>query len=80
MYAVGEDGLLNYIGEEWTRGNYPRSFSLDPTGSYLYCCNQRADNVAMFHVDKQSGKLHFSGHFTAVGNPSHVVFVDFASP
>jgi hypothetical protein len=34
----------------------------------------------MFHVDKQSGKLHFSGHFTAVGNPSHVVFVDFASP
>lgn len=80
MYAVGEDGLLNYIGEEWTRGNYPRSFSMDPTGSYLYCCNQRADNVAMFHVDKQSGKLHFSGHFTAVGNPSHVVFVDFASP
>lgn len=80
IYAVGDDGLLNYVGEEWTRGNYPRSFSFDPTGSYLYCCNQRADNVAMFHVDKQSGKLQFTGQFTGVGNPSHIVFVDLKAP
>jgi 6-phosphogluconolactonase (cycloisomerase 2 family) len=76
IYSVGEDGLLSYIGEEWTRGNYPRSFSFDPTGSFLYCCNQRADNVVLFHVDKLSGKLHFSGHFTPVGNPSHVAFAE----
>lgn len=76
IYSVGEDGLLSYIVEEWTRGNYPRSFSFDPTGSFLYCCNQRADNVVLFHVDKPSGKLHFSGHFTPVGNPSHVVFAE----
>ena len=46
------DGDLTYVGEEWTRGNYPRSFAFDPTGRFLYCCNQRADNVTVFRVDR----------------------------
>ena len=41
IFAVGADGTLTYVGEEWTRGNYPRSFTFDPTGQFLYCCNQR---------------------------------------
>ncbi len=70
------DGKLTYIGEEWTRGNYPRSFSFDPTGNFLYCCNQRADSVAVFKVNKKDGTLQFTGHYAPVGNPSHIVFVD----
>ena len=42
IFAVGPDGDLTFVGEEWTRGNYPRSFNFDPTGRFLYCCNQRA--------------------------------------
>lgn len=76
IFSVGQDGTLSYVGEEWTRGNYPRSFTFDPTGSFLYCCNQRADNVATFRVDKVSGKLEFTGQYTSVGNPSHIVFLD----
>jgi 6-phosphogluconolactonase (cycloisomerase 2 family) len=30
-FSVGRDGRLTYVGEEWTRGDYPRSFSFDPT-------------------------------------------------
>lgn len=78
IFSVGEDGRLTYVGEEWTRGDYPRSFSFDPTGRYLYSCNQRADNVAIFRVNKQSGGLDFTGHYTPVGNPSHIVFLDLA--
>lgn len=78
IFEIGRDGTLTFIGEEWTRGNYPRSFSFDPTGEFLYCCNQRADSVAVFKVDKQSGKLKFTDHYAAVGNPSHVVFLDLA--
>jgi 6-phosphogluconolactonase (cycloisomerase 2 family) len=66
------------VADEWTRGNYPRSFTFDPTGRYLYCCNQRADNVAVFAVNKETGELKFTGQFVPVGNPSHVVFVDLA--
>ncbi len=77
-FAVGATGTLKYIGEEWTRGDYPRSFTFDPTGRFLYCCNQRADNVTVFKVDRKTGSLTFTGHYTPVGNPSHVVFVDLA--
>jgi 6-phosphogluconolactonase (cycloisomerase 2 family) len=76
VFSVGVDGSLNYLGEEWTRGNYPRSFSFDPSGQFLYCCNQRGDNVAVFRVDRKSGGLSCTGHYAAVGNPSHVVFAD----
>jgi 6-phosphogluconolactonase len=76
IFSIGADGALNYIGEEWTRGNYPRSFTIDPTGQFLYCCNQRGDNVAVFRVDRKTGGLAFTGHYAGVGNPSIVVFLD----
>lgn len=79
IFRVKADGTLEYVGEEWTRGNYPRSFTFDPTGRFLACCNQRDDNVAIFAVDKASGALAFTGHYAAVGNPSHVVFLDLAT-
>jgi len=78
IFSVGPKGELTYIGEEWTRGNYPRSFSFDPTGQFLYCGNQRADSVAVFKVDRETGKLNFTGHYAPVGNPSHIVFLDLA--
>ena len=76
IFSVDQKGLLSFIGEEWTRGNYPRSFTLDPTGRFLYCCNQRGDNIAAFGVDPKTGSLKFTGHYTPVGNPSILVFLD----
>lgn len=78
IFSVGKDGTLTYVGEEWTRGNYPRSFNFDPTGRFLYCCNQRGDNIAVFLVDAKTGGLKFTGHYAAVGNPSCIVFLDLA--
>jgi 6-phosphogluconolactonase len=78
IFSLGAKGTLTYVGEEWTRGNYPRSFALDPTGQFLSCCNQRGDNIAVFRVDGKNGGLHFTGHYTAVGNPSTIVFLDLA--
>ena len=76
IFAVGPNGDLTFLEEDWTRGNYPRSFSFDPTGRFLYCCNQRADNVAIFEVNRTTGSLKFTGHYAPVGNPSCVVFLD----
>lgn len=80
IFSVGATGTLAYVGEEWTRGNYPRSFTFDPTGQLLYCCNQRADHVTVFRVDRKSGGLSFTGQYVPVGNPSAVVFLDLAKP
>ena len=76
IFAVGDSGELTFVSEEWTRGDYPRSFNFTPSGEFLYSCNQRADNLAAFRVNKQTGKLNFTGHYVPVGNPSIVVFHD----
>ncbi|MDF1740566.1 MAG: lactonase family protein [Verrucomicrobiales bacterium] len=78
IFAVGESGELSSVADEWTRGNYPRSFNFDPTGKFLYSCNQRADHIAAFRVNREKGTLDFTGHYTPVGNPSIIVFRDFS--
>ncbi|QDV37609.1 lactonase family protein [Tautonia plasticadhaerens] len=79
IFSVGPTGELTHLGEEWTRGDYPRSLSTDPTGRFLYSCNQRGDAVAVFRIDRPTGLLEFSGHYAPVGNPSCIVFLDLAS-
>ncbi|HEV2397874.1 MAG TPA: lactonase family protein [Candidatus Sulfotelmatobacter sp.] len=78
IFSVESDGRLTFVGEEWTRGSYPRSFALDPTGRFLYCCNQRSDAITVFRVDRASGTLSFTGYYTAVGNPSSIVFLELS--
>jgi 6-phosphogluconolactonase len=80
VFTVGRDGSLSATGEEWTRGSYPRSFAFEPSGQFLYCCNQRGDNITVFRGDPRSGGLSFTGHYAAVGNPSSLVFLDLAKP
>jgi 6-phosphogluconolactonase len=76
FFSVGETGTLTFVGEEWTRGDYPRSFNFDPTGKFLYSCNQRSDAVTVFRVDRKSGGLTFTGQYTPVGNPSIIIFLE----
>lgn len=78
VFAVGKDGTLSFVMEEWTHGDYPRSFNFDPTGEFFYSLNQRGDNIAVFRVDRKTGALSFTGHYTPVGNPSSLVFLDLA--
>ena len=75
IFATGADGTLTLVGEEWTRGSYPRSFNIDPTGTFLYVCNQRADNVTSFRIDTTTGRLVFTGQYTPVGSPSDIAFL-----
>ena len=75
-FAIGGDGTLKLIGEEWTRGDYPRSFNIDPTGKFLYSCNQRADAITTFRVHRQTGALTFLGRYTDVGTPASIAFLE----
>lgn len=74
-FSIAAGGTLSLGGEEWTRGDYPRSVSLDPSGQYLYSCNQRSDAIACFRVDRQSGALTFTGLYTPVGTPAMILFL-----
>ena len=74
-FSIGPSGTLTFAGEEWTRGDYPRSFNIDPSGNFLYTCNQRADAIAAFRVNRQNGALTFAGQYTDVGTPAIVIFL-----
>ena len=73
-FSIGSTGTLTFSGEEWTRGDYPRSFSIDPSGNFLYSCNQRSDVIATFRVHRETGRLTFTGQYTPVGTPAILVF------
>ena len=74
LFAIGRDGTLCMIGNEWTRGDYPNQVALDPTGMLLLACNRRSDQVTVFKVDRASGRLHFSGQYFPVGSPNMIGF------
>jgi 6-phosphogluconolactonase (cycloisomerase 2 family) len=76
FFSIGPSGALTFAGETWTRGDYPRSFTMDPSGSFVYSCNQRSDAITCFRVNRGTGELTFTGHYSAVGTPSIIVFRD----
>jgi 6-phosphogluconolactonase len=40
-----------------TEGDWPRNFSLDPTGRWLLVANQRSDSIIVFGRDPETGRL-----------------------
>ncbi|MGF6721119.1 6-phosphogluconolactonase [Paraburkholderia sp. GAS41] len=76
QFSVGANGHLQRIGEVPTGGDYPRVIKFDPSGRFMYSLNQRSDHIAIFAVDKASGKLRATGTYVAVGSPSDIAFAE----
>lgn len=71
-------GVVSLIGNEPTRGQVPRSFAVDDTGTLLVVANQRTaatpnlGNLVVFRIDK-AGKLTALGSpIVGVGSPAFV--------
>lgn len=54
-----ESGKINKIQNISVEGDWPRNFTLDPSGKFLLVANQKSSNVSVFKVDKSTGKLSF---------------------
>ncbi len=52
-------GVLNLIGDEPTRGDGPRNFSLSPDNNYLLVANQHTNNIVSFKRKKATGLLTY---------------------
>src|SRR5262249_24886992 len=50
IFSIDGSGSLALLGEESTRGDYPRSFTIDPSGSFMFVCNHRGDSVTAFRL------------------------------
>jgi len=62
-------------GDIASGGITPRSFSIDPSGQYLFVANQDSDNLVVFHIDPVSGQLTPTGKTLTVPAPVAVQFV-----
>jgi 6-phosphogluconolactonase len=58
VFSVAEStGALALEQVVSTEGDWPRNFTLDPTGRWLLVANQRSDSVVVFGRDPQDGGL-----------------------
>jgi 6-phosphogluconolactonase len=75
IFAVAGDGQLRMISESWTHADYPRCLAIDPSGEFLYSCNQKGDSITSFRINAASGGLQFTGRFEPVGSPAVMVML-----
>lgn len=54
-FAVKEDGTLELAGHSTCGGDWPRNFTLDPSGKFLLVGNQKSDSIAVFRLDRNTG-------------------------
>ncbi|MEN0050121.1 MAG: lactonase family protein, partial [Bacteroidota bacterium] len=59
MYSIdAENGMLTSLGQESTRGEYPRNFNISPNGNLLLVANQNTSNITSYSI-QADGKLQF---------------------
>jgi 6-phosphogluconolactonase len=61
IFAIKEDGKVEFLAHEPVQGDHPRNFLVDPKGEILMVANQMTDNVVVFKIDSTTGLLKYSG-------------------
>ena len=70
VYRVGDDGLLTQIAIEPSLGKGPQNLAISDDGKLLLCANMPGNNVAVFQIDPQTGRLTSVGPPLSVTSPS----------
>lgn len=60
-YSIDDEGHLALIGYTTHNIAFPRGFSIDPTGRWLYAMGQKSDTIVQFYIDPNSGVLTPTG-------------------
>jgi len=61
-----KNGRLLQIGQESTRGDGPRNFTLSPDENYLLAANQNTQDIVAFRREAKTGKLQFTDQVKAL--------------
>jgi 6-phosphogluconolactonase len=56
-------------------GKTPRNFGIDPTGRFLLAANQDSNDISVFKIDQQSGRLESTGTMLKAPTPVCVKFL-----
>jgi 6-phosphogluconolactonase len=76
VFAIDRSkGTLTPVEYAPTQGKTPRNFAIDPSGTLLFAENQQSNNIVVFRIDQQTGKLTSTGKTLNVGQPVCVKFL-----
>jgi 6-phosphogluconolactonase len=67
-------GRLTLIEHTTRNIAFPRHFNIEPTGRWLYACNQKGDTIVQFTIDQRTGQLSETGRVTKVPVPVAMAF------
>lgn len=69
-YSIDQStGRLTLIGHTTQDIQFPRHFNIEPSGKWLYACNQKGDSIVQFAIDPQTGQLSATGEVAKVPVP-----------
>lgn len=77
-FNITEDGSLNPFGHFSVPAS-PRSFNIDPTGTYLYCAGEQADSMNAYRVDPSNGHLTQFDSYAVGKSPFWVMVVNLGN-
>jgi 6-phosphogluconolactonase len=76
VFAVDAgNGTLAPVEQVDSGGIMPRNFKIDPTGAYLLSANQLTNNIVVFKIDGNTGRLSRTGKEIKVDTPVCIQFV-----
>lgn len=73
-YSIDDDGMLRLLGYTTHDITFPRAFSIDPTGTWLYAMGQKGDSIVQFHIDPNAGTLTPTGFSISAMVPVSMAF------
>ncbi|MGB1260550.1 MAG: lactonase family protein [Akkermansiaceae bacterium] len=73
-FSIGKDGTLTHLQTIHAEVWIPRNINIDPSGKWLLVAGQRSNNVPVFKINPQSGKLSFTGNKIDLPAPMCIEF------
>lgn len=78
-YAIAADGRLTLVEIVTSRGRGPQSIAITPDGALLLCANMPGDSLAVFRIDRATGRLTPVGEPVPVTAPSSIAITNVAN-
>jgi 6-phosphogluconolactonase len=75
-FFVAADGTLSVAGRSGCGGNWPRNFTIDPSGKNILVANQRSGNISVLRIDENTGVAIKTPFTHTVKSPACLKFLN----
>jgi 6-phosphogluconolactonase len=81
VFAISpETGKLDFVERQSSMGQSPRNIAIDPNGNYLLVANQNSNDIYVYRIHKQTGKLTLTDSRIEIGSPCCLKFTSLPAP